>query len=159
VGHSEVHGVRPERRVGQGCSDRRIVQESLFLHHGELVVAAHAQIRRPQTDDAVVCQIGVLFGDYAHTGHFLGPVLDGGVAPELFVVVVPVTRQYIITNVKDETSEFYTSSYYDIFIGIYDGGREQELYTTTDSSGHSYNLGISVIIMSQYFIIIYSFYI
>lgn len=88
--HAEVHCVRPERRIGQGRGDRRIVQESLFFHHGELVVSANAQIRRPQTDHAVVGQIRVFLRDYAHAGHFFGPILHGGVAPELLVVVVPV---------------------------------------------------------------------
>lgn len=61
----------------------------MFFHHGELIIAAHAQVRRSQTDYAVVRQVGVLLGDDAHAGHFFGPVLDRGVAPELFVVVVP----------------------------------------------------------------------
>lgn len=93
VGHAEVHGVRPERRVGQWRGDGRVVQESLFLHHGELVVAAHPQIGRPQADHAVVDQVGVLFRDYAHAGHLFGPVLHGGVAPELLVVVVPAKKK------------------------------------------------------------------
>lgn len=88
VWHAEVHCVRPERRVGQRRSDGWVVQESLFFHHGELVVAAHAQVRRPKAHHAVVGQVRVFLRDYAHTSHFLGPVFDGGVAPKLFVVVV-----------------------------------------------------------------------
>lgn len=91
VRHAEVHGVRPEWRVGQRGRDRRVVQERLFLHHGELVVAAHAQVRRPQPDHAVVGQVRVLLRDDTHAGHLLGPVLHGGVAPELLVIVVPAT--------------------------------------------------------------------
>lgn len=107
VWHPEVHGVRPEWRVRQGCGDRRIVQESLFFHHGELVVAAHPQIWWPQTDHAVISQICVLLGDYAHTSHFFGPVLDGRVAPKLLVVVVPAT----IGNEKKTPSGKYLQLY------------------------------------------------
>lgn len=42
MGHTEVHGVRPQRRVAQGCGDGRIVQEGLFFHHRELVVTTHS---------------------------------------------------------------------------------------------------------------------
>lgn len=93
MGHAEVHCVRPQWRIGQRRGDRRIVQESLFFHHRELVVAAHAQVRRPQANHAVIGQVRVFLGDYTHTGHFLGPIFHGGVAPELFVVVVPVTSK------------------------------------------------------------------
>lgn len=93
MGHTEVHRVRPKWRVGQGSSDGGVVQKRLFFHHGELVVSSDAQVRRPQADHAVVGQICVLFGDYAHTGHFLGPVLDRGVAPELFVIVVSASTK------------------------------------------------------------------
>lgn len=90
VGHSKVHGIRPERRVAQRSSDGGIVQESLFLHHGELVVASDSQIRSSDTYDAVVGDVGVLLDDDPHTGHLLGPVVYSGVAPELLVVVMPV---------------------------------------------------------------------
>lgn len=45
VRHAEVHCVRPKWRVVQRGSDCRVVQESLFLHHGELIVAADAKGR------------------------------------------------------------------------------------------------------------------
>lgn len=60
----------------------------MLLHHGELVVASDAQIWGTDTDHGVVGQVGILFDDDTHTGHFLGPIVDGGVRPEAFLVVV-----------------------------------------------------------------------
>ena len=51
VGHSEVEGVRPQRRVLQGGGDGGVVEEALLLHHGELVVATYSEERRSQTDN------------------------------------------------------------------------------------------------------------
>lgn len=93
VGHTEVHRVGPKWWIGQGCSDRGIVQEGLLFHHGELVVTTHAKVWGSKSHHAVISQIRVFFSDYAHTGHFLGPVFDGGVAPELFVIVVPADKR------------------------------------------------------------------
>lgn len=92
VGHAEVHGVRPQRWVGEGSSDSGVVEEGLLLHHGELVVATNPQIGGSNTDHRVIGQVGILFDDDSHTSHFLGPVINGGIAPELFVVVVPVNK-------------------------------------------------------------------
>jgi hypothetical protein len=88
MGHPEVHGVRPEGWVAEGSGDGGVVQEGLFLHHGELVVAAHSQVRSSDSDHAVVGQVGVLLGDDPHAGHLFGPVVDGGVGPEALVVIV-----------------------------------------------------------------------
>ena len=38
--HAEVHGVWPKWGVCEWCGDCGIVQESLFFHHGELIVSA-----------------------------------------------------------------------------------------------------------------------
>lgn len=67
----------------------------MFFHHRELVVAADSEVWSAYTYYAVVGQIGILFGDYPHTSHFFSPVVDGGVAPEAFVVVV--TKQSKLT--------------------------------------------------------------
>lgn len=88
VGHTEVHGVGPQRRVRQRSSDRGVVQEGLLLHHGELVVAADAQVGRSHAHHRVVRDVGVLLGDDPHACHLLGPVVDGGVRPEALLVVV-----------------------------------------------------------------------
>lgn len=88
VGHPEVQGVGPERRVVQGSGDGAVVEEGLLLHHGELVVATDTQVGGAHSDHGVVGQVGVLLDDDAHASHFLGPVVNGGVAPELLVIVV-----------------------------------------------------------------------
>jgi len=88
VGHSEVEGVGPERRVVQGSGDGAVIEEGLFFHHGELVVATDTQVGSAHSNDGVVGQVGVLLDDDTHTSHFLGPVVNGGVAPELLVIVV-----------------------------------------------------------------------
>ena len=93
--HPEVHGVWPERRVGQGGGDGGVVEEGLFLHHGELVVAAHPQVGGSDADYAVVCDIRVLFHDNSHPCHFLSPVVNGGVRPQLFVIVVAATNKLL----------------------------------------------------------------
>lgn len=89
VRHAEVHGVWPQWWVGEGRRDGWVVEKGLFLHHGKLVVTTHAQVRRPDTHHTVVGKVGKFFYDDPRTGHFLGPVVDGGVTPELLVIVVP----------------------------------------------------------------------
>lgn len=91
VRHAEVHGVRPEGRVTERCRDGGVVQERLLLHHRELVVAADPQVGSSHSDHAVVGQVSVLLSDNSHPSHFLSPVIDGSVAPELFFVIVSAT--------------------------------------------------------------------
>lgn len=102
VWHAEVHGVWPQRRVREGRCDGRVIQEGLFLHHGELVVTTNAQVRRADTYHAVVRQVGEFLDDDSCTCHFLGPVVDGGVAPELLVVIVPEVNEclFLGSNLK-----------------------------------------------------------
>ena len=88
VGHPEVHGVRPERRVLEGGSDGRVVEEGLLLHHGELVVAAHPEVGGPQADDRVVGDVAKLVNDEPGAGHLLGPVVHARLGPKGLVVVV-----------------------------------------------------------------------
>lgn len=88
VRHSEVHRVGPERRVVEGRCDGGVVEERLLLHHGELVVPAHSEVRGPHTDHAVVRQIGEFLRDDPHPRHFLSPVVHRGVRPETLIVVV-----------------------------------------------------------------------
>jgi len=90
--HSKVHGVWPQRRIVQGRSDGRIVQEGLLLHHGELIVTAYPQIRRPDADYAVIRQICELLGDDPHASHLLSPLIDGSVRPEALVIIVPCPK-------------------------------------------------------------------
>lgn len=89
VWHAEVHGVRPQWWVREGRCDSGVVEEGLFLHHGELVVTTHAQVRRSDPHHAVVGKVGEFLDDDPRTCHFLGPVVDCGVTPELLVVIVP----------------------------------------------------------------------
>merc|ERR1711936_133262 len=88
VGHLKVHGVRPQGRVLQGSRDGGVVEEALFLHHGELVVTTYSQIRSSQTDHRVVPDFGKLVDDKPRPGHLPGPVLNGGLGPEGFITVV-----------------------------------------------------------------------
>ena len=88
VGHSEVQGIRPQGRVLQGGRDGGVVEEALFLHHGELVVTTNSQIRRSQTDHRIVVDFGKLVNDQSGSGHLPGPVLHGGLRPEGFITVV-----------------------------------------------------------------------
>lgn len=90
--HPEIHGVRPQRRVVQGSGDGGIVEEGLLLHHGELIITADPQIRRPDADHAVISQIRELLGDDPHAGHLLSPVIDGRVRPEALVVIMPCPK-------------------------------------------------------------------
>jgi len=78
VGHSEVHGVRPERRVLKGSSDGGVIQESLFFHHGELVVATDTEVRSTKTHNRVVGDVGKLVNDEPGSSHLLGPVVNRG---------------------------------------------------------------------------------
>mgnify|MGYP001463593060 CR=1 FL=1 len=88
VGHSEVHGVGPERRVLQRGSDGRVVEEGLLLNHGKLVVASHSEVGGPHANHAVVADIGKLLDDQPGARHLAGPVLHVGRGPEGLVVVV-----------------------------------------------------------------------
>ena len=88
VRHAEVKSVGPERRVLQRRRDGRIVEEGLFFHHGELVVAADAQVRRSHADDRVVGDVGEFVDNQTGAGHFFGPVVNGGRRPETLVIVV-----------------------------------------------------------------------
>lgn len=93
VWHLEVHGVWPEWWIRQWCGDGGIVQERLFFHHSELVVATDAQVWSTDTNNGIVGDVGVFFDDDSHTGHFLGPVVNGGIRPETLIVVVAVEKR------------------------------------------------------------------
>ena len=88
VGHAEVERVRPQWRILQGNGDGRIVEEGLLFDHGELVVAADAQVRGAHTHDRVVGDVGELVDDETRAGHFLGPVVHRSVRPESLVLLM-----------------------------------------------------------------------
>ena len=88
VRHLEVHGVRPAGRVLEGGGDGGVVQESLLLHHSELVVATHSEVGSSQTDHGVVFDLGKLVNDQPGAGHLPGPLVNAGFGPESLVVVV-----------------------------------------------------------------------
>ena len=88
VGHSEVESVRPQWRVLQGSRDGGVVEETLFLHHGELVVPTNPEERRSQTDNGVVSDVGELLSDQPGAGHLSGPLVNAGFGPESLVDVV-----------------------------------------------------------------------
>ena len=88
VGHSEVQGIRPQGRVLQGGRDGGVVEEALFLHHGELVVTSNSQEGCPKTNNRIVGNIGELLNDQSPPGHLPGPLVNAGLGPESFVVVV-----------------------------------------------------------------------
>lgn len=88
MGHTEVHGIGPQWRIGQGRGDGRVIEERLLLHHGELIVAAHAQIRCTHTHNRIVRNVGVFLNNDSHASHFLGPVIDCGIRPEALLVIV-----------------------------------------------------------------------
>lgn len=94
VRHAEVERVRPQRRVLQRSRDGRVVEESLLFHHGELVVAADAQVRSAHTHDRVVGDVGEFVDDETGAGHLLGPVVNGSRRPERLVIVVTVMNQF-----------------------------------------------------------------
>ena len=96
VWHAEVHGVWPQWRVGERCCDSRVVQKGLLLHHGELVITTHTQVWRADAHDAVVSKVGEFLDDDSCTSHFLGPVVDRGVTPELLIVIVPKTSEFLV---------------------------------------------------------------
>lgn len=102
VWHAEVHGVRPQRRVREGRCDGRVIQEGLFLHHGELVVTTYTQVWCADTYHAVVRQVGEFLDDDSCTCHFLGPIVDGGVTPELLVIIMPEVNEclFLGSNLK-----------------------------------------------------------
>uniref|UniRef100_A0A8D8UJF3 Uncharacterized protein n=1 Tax=Cacopsylla melanoneura TaxID=428564 RepID=A0A8D8UJF3_9HEMI len=86
--HTEVHGVRPERWVGQRSSDTRVIQERLLFHHGELVVSSNSEVWSTDTHNTVIGEVSVFLRDDSHTCHFLGPVINCGVTPECFIIIV-----------------------------------------------------------------------
>lgn len=102
--HAEIHSVGPQRRVRQWGGNRAVVQESLFFHHRELIVASHTEVRRTDTYDAVVGNVCELFDNYSHAGHFLTPVIDRSVAPEAFVVIVPANNNTMLNRYNIDTS-------------------------------------------------------
>jgi hypothetical protein len=107
VWHAEVHGVGPQRRVREGRRDGRVVQEGLFLHHGELVVTTNAQVRRADTYHAVVRKVGEFLDNDSCTSHFLGPVVNRGVTPELFVVVMPEVNKCLLLGSNSKPVVIY----------------------------------------------------
>lgn len=88
MGHAEVHGVGPQWGVRQGRRDGGVIEEGLLLHHGELIVATHTQVRSTHTHNRIVCNVRILLNDDPHASHLLGPVINGGVRPETFLIVV-----------------------------------------------------------------------
>jgi hypothetical protein len=88
VGHSEVESVGPQGRVLQGSRDGGVVEETLFLHHGELVVPTDPEERRSQTENGVVSVVGEFLYDQPGAGPLPGPLVNAGFGPECLVVVV-----------------------------------------------------------------------
>ena len=88
VGHSEVHGVRPQRWVLQWRGDGGIVQKSLLFHHGELVVTTYTEVRGTQTQNGVVSDVSEFVDDQSGAGHFFSPIIDCGISPEKLIVVM-----------------------------------------------------------------------
>ena len=88
VRHPEVQRVRPQRRVTEWGRDGTVVQEGLFFHHEELIVATDPQVWCPDTDDAVIRDVGEAFNDEPRSGHFLGPGFHVSLGPVLLTRVV-----------------------------------------------------------------------
>lgn len=88
VRHSEVEGVGPQRRIAEGCGDGGVVQEGLFFHHKELVVASNSQVWSPYTHNRIVGDVGESLDYKTHTSHFFSPSLGAGLTPVLFIRVV-----------------------------------------------------------------------
>ena len=88
VGHAEVHGVGPEWGVLERSGDGRVIEESLFFHHGELIVASDPEVWSTKTDDRVVSDVGELVDDQPAAGHLFGPLVNAGIGPEELVGVV-----------------------------------------------------------------------
>jgi len=88
VGHAEVHGVGPEWGVLKRCGDGRVIEESLFFHHGELVVASNPKVWGAKTNNGVVGDVGELVDDQSAAGHLLGPFVNAGSGPEELIGVV-----------------------------------------------------------------------
>lgn len=101
--HLEVHCVWPERWIRQWCGDCGIVQERLFFHHCELIVAADTQIWCSHTNHGIVGDVGVFFDDYSHASHFLGPVINGCVRPKTFIIVMSVYVSRMKERKKEES--------------------------------------------------------
>lgn len=88
MGHSEVQSVRPDGYTTQGSSDRGIVDEELVSHHLELLVATHAKIRGPHSDDGTIGNVGESLDNQSGTCHLGQPVVVGSLGPVLRVVLV-----------------------------------------------------------------------
>ena len=118
VGHSEVHGVRPQGWIVQSSGNGRVVKEGLFFHHGELVVSTHTKVRGTDTYYTVIGKIGVLLGDNPHASHLLSPVIDGCFRPEPLVIIVPVSKAEtglslpcpMIDNCMNGTHEYFVTN-------------------------------------------------
>lgn len=90
VWHFEVHGVWPKRWIRQGGGNSWVIQESLFLHHCELVVATDSKIWSTDTHNRIISDVSILFDDDSHASHFFGPVINSGIWPETFFVIMPI---------------------------------------------------------------------
>jgi len=88
VRHPEVHGVGPEGWIREGGRHGRVVEEGLLLHHDELIVPTHAEVRGPESHDGIVRNVRELLDDDPHASHFLGPVIHGRIRPKVFIIIV-----------------------------------------------------------------------
>ena len=86
--HPEVKCVGPKWRILQRSSDGGIIEEVLFFHHSELVIASNPEVRSTETHNGVVRDVGELLRDESATCHLLGPIVDTCLGPEGFVLVV-----------------------------------------------------------------------
>lgn len=88
VGHTVVQGVRPQRRATERRSHSGVVQEGILLHHAKLVVASYTQVRRSQTKNRVVGDVGEAFNDHSSASHLTFPFINSCLGPEGFIVAV-----------------------------------------------------------------------
>lgn len=110
VRHTEVHCVGPEWRIVEWSGDGRVVEESLLLHHRELIVAANAQIWSTKSHDRVVGDVGELFHYDSLTSHLFCPCVNCRIRPESLIVVVAGWMKWILNAINFLFQNFHIAA-------------------------------------------------
>lgn len=82
VGHSVEKHVWPQWGILKRGGDCGVIEEEVFLHHGELVVAADSQVRSTDSIDVLVRNIGEVLDYLSCSSHLFAPFFSGSFCPE-----------------------------------------------------------------------------
>lgn len=102
VGDTVVKSVRPDWETASGGSEGRIVEESPFVHHLELLVSSGTSVGNSHSKDVLRGDIGEFFHDDSTPVEFGDVVLCGKVSPVYGVLSAGngVDRNFVSSAVK-----------------------------------------------------------